>query len=242
MEVCIETKLERGMPVELIPLEEYDKILIMLSSGKDSVACTLHLLSLGVPPEKMVLYHQCVDGKLDTSQEFFDWPITESYTEAFGRLLGIPVIYQWRAFGILGELMRKDSLTGDVYQLREDGTVMHLPTKRGKRSTRLRWPALSADLTTRYCSAYAKIDVFRRSLNNDPRYKATKERLLKLLVISGERREESSARARYHEAELHACSNPSASYMPVEGRKDLGPLNKLYFSAPPTGCRRIIGL
>lgn len=34
---------------ELLPLEEYDLIVVLLSGGKDSVACFYKLLELGVP-------------------------------------------------------------------------------------------------------------------------------------------------------------------------------------------------
>lgn len=37
---------------ELLPLEEYDLIVVLISGGKDSVACYLKLLELGVPKEK----------------------------------------------------------------------------------------------------------------------------------------------------------------------------------------------
>ena len=38
---------------ELLPLEEYDLIVVLISGGKDSVACYLKLLELGVPKEKI---------------------------------------------------------------------------------------------------------------------------------------------------------------------------------------------
>ena len=38
---------------ELLPLEEYDLIVVLLSGGKDSVACYYKLLELGVPKEKI---------------------------------------------------------------------------------------------------------------------------------------------------------------------------------------------
>ena len=42
---------------ELLPLEEYDLIVVLLSGGKDSVACFYKLLELGVPKEKIELWH-----------------------------------------------------------------------------------------------------------------------------------------------------------------------------------------
>lgn len=37
---------------EILPLEEYDLIIVLLSGGKDSIACFYKLLELGVPKEK----------------------------------------------------------------------------------------------------------------------------------------------------------------------------------------------
>ncbi|MDQ0273376.1 hypothetical protein J2S17_005308 [Cytobacillus purgationiresistens] len=82
-----------------------------------------------------------------------DWPVTESYIEEVGKLYNIQTSFQWRAGGIHNELMRKDSLTGDVYYT-DGNQIIHLPTKSGKNNTRLKWPAMSADLRIRWCSPY----------------------------------------------------------------------------------------
>ena len=42
----------------LLPLEDYDKIIVLLSGGKDSLACVLDLLERGVPREKLELFLQ----------------------------------------------------------------------------------------------------------------------------------------------------------------------------------------
>lgn len=192
----------RENTTSILPLNDYDKIIIQKSGGKDSVACTLKLLKDGVDKSKLELWHQDVDGG-DDDPEFFDWPVTKSYIQAFGDHLGIPVYFQWRAGGILGEMMRQDSITGDVYYL-DDGRKVCLSTKGQKKNTRLKWPAKSADLRTRFCSPYAKIDVAKRVINNHPMYQGTKENPMKILVITGKRREESSNRARYAEMEKHS--------------------------------------
>ncbi|GEP97674.1 hypothetical protein CCY01nite_39340 [Chitinophaga cymbidii] len=41
----------------------YDYYLIMFSGGKDSTACLLHLLDLGIPKHRIELWHQLMDGK-----------------------------------------------------------------------------------------------------------------------------------------------------------------------------------
>ncbi len=56
----------------------------------------------------------------------------------------------------------------------------------------------SASTQTRWCSSVVKIDVGRRALNNQERFLGTKT-----LFITGERREESSNRARYFQLERH---------------------------------------
>lgn len=204
-EIGFEKTIPNQKPsINLLPISEYDHVIISESGGKDSMACLFYLLDLGVPKEKIELWHQCVDGKGMDQVELMDWPVTESYIESVGKLFGINTFYQWRSGGIYNELMRKDSLTGDVYYTTEEGEIIHLPTRNGKKNTRLKWPAISPDLRIRWCSPYVKIDVFRRVLNNHPKYKNKK-----ILVVTGERREESSNRARYAETEIHACNNKS---------------------------------
>lgn len=204
-EVGFEAKLRDIKPsIDLLPITDYDVIIVSESGGKDSMACLFYLLDLGVPKEKIELWHQSVDGGGADYVEFMDWPVTENYIHCVGQHFDIPVHFQWRAGGIHNELLRKDSLTGDVYYTTEDAEIIHLPTRNGKATTRHKWPAMSADLRVRWCSPYVKIDVFRRTLNNHPKYKDKK-----VLVVTGERREESSNRAKYAEAELHACNTKS---------------------------------
>lgn len=184
---------------KLADLMSYDKIIVSSSGGKDSVACALYLLDLGIPKENIILWHQAIDGAPGDIQ-FADWPITEPYVRAFGKALGIKAEFQWRLHGFYGELMRENSRTNDV-QFETQGNVITLPTRGGNYSTRRKFPAKAVDLRTRWCTAYLKIDVMRRVLNNHPDYQKGK-----FLVITGERREESANRARYLNVEKHPCS------------------------------------
>lgn len=182
---------------DLSDLNAYDKIIISSSGGKDSAACILYLVyELGIPREKIIIWHQSIDGGI----QFADWPVTEPYVRAFGEALGIQTEFQWRIGGFYGELMRENRRTNDI-QFEHNGRVITLPTKNGKLSTRRKFPAKTVDLRTRWCTAYLKIDVMRRVLNNHPDYQAGK-----YLVITGERREESANRARYLNIEKHPCS------------------------------------
>lgn len=185
---------------ELKDLSTYDRIIISSSGGKDSEACILYLVyELGIPREKIVIWHQSVDGHPE-DMSFADWPVTEPYVRAFGEALGIQTEFQWRQNGFYGELMRENRRTNDV-QFEYTGNVITLPTKNGKFSTRLKFPAKAVDLRTRWCTAYLKIDVMRRVLNNHPDYREGN-----FLVITGERREESANRAKYLNVEKHPCS------------------------------------
>src|SRR5574343_27596 len=149
----------------LLPLKRYDKILVSYSGGKDSNACVLHLREMGVDTSQMELWHQLVDGR-DEGQ-FMDWPCTESYVSAAGLNLGIPVRFQWRDKGFLGEMLRDESPTHGVYYEDGDGKVVYVPPGRLTKGTRKKFPQKSSDLNVRYCSPYVKIDVAKRAINND---------------------------------------------------------------------------
>ena len=181
--------------ISLLDLDQYDKILVQSSGGKDSGAMVLFLLKMGVPKDRIELWHQCVDGG-PGDDPFFDWPVTEAYAKALAEALGIRIEYMWRQGGIKGELLRTNARTKDVEYVRA-GSKIHLPTVAGGYSTRRKWPAKAADLKTRWCTGVTKIDVFRRVLCNEPGFKEGK-----YLVLTGERREESSARFRYLDMEM----------------------------------------
>ncbi|PWK05069.1 phosphoadenosine phosphosulfate reductase family protein, partial [Tumebacillus permanentifrigoris] len=186
---------------KLLPLDEYHVIIVQISGGKDSVACVLHLLEQGIQPENILLWHQEVDGR---DRQFMDWPCTRRYLELFAQKFGLRLEFQWRKGGFLTELMKKDAVSAPVcFELNSE--VVTLPAGQGaKVATRRRWPALAASLQTRWCSSSLKIDVATRALNNHPDF--TKSGL-NILVVTGERREESSARAKYEEALPHKSNS-----------------------------------
>jgi 3'-phosphoadenosine 5'-phosphosulfate sulfotransferase (PAPS reductase)/FAD synthetase len=185
----------------LLPLKKYDWILISLSGGKDSFACTLFIRELarkeGIDPRKIVLCHQDVDGGIP----FFDWPITIPYTKKLAEYLDIQCEVQWRQGGIYKELMRKGEPTEDVYYTWDHETIMCDPSRRRLTlGTRLMWPAKVPASVTRWCTGYIKIDVFSRFITD-------KFPEGNLLVITGERREESAKRSKYNEIELHRSNS-----------------------------------
>jgi len=177
--------------VRMLPLEEYDHIIVSFSGGKDSIACVLHLLEMGVPASRIELWHQCVDGRPGRDQRVYDWPCTESYCQAFADAFNLKLLFQWKERGFIGEMFRRNQPTAPTTFQTVDGreTTVGGTSDPG---TRLVWPAMSAALTTRWCSAYLKIDVARKTFTNDPRFHGSKS-----LMITGERRQESGNRARY---------------------------------------------
>lgn len=178
----------------LLPLDQYDVIAVGYSGGKDSLAALLDLLERGVPPSKIELHHHDIDGQ---GESLMDWPCTRAYVQATAEALGIPVVFSWREGGFVREMLRDNAPTAPVAYER-DGERVSLPTRRGTLGTRLKFPQVSADLSVRWCSAYLKIDPFARVLANDPAYQGKK-----VLVVTGERRQESPARAKYAESEPH---------------------------------------
>jgi 3'-phosphoadenosine 5'-phosphosulfate sulfotransferase (PAPS reductase)/FAD synthetase len=186
--------------VKLLPIQQYDHIVVSFSGGKDSVACALLLLEMGVPAERIELWHQAVDGKPGRDERFWDWPCTESYCEAFAEAFGMRLLFQWKDGGYLGELTRRNVPTASTtFQLLNGGEKT--TGGESKPGTRLAFPAMSADLMTRWCSAYLKIDVAKKVFTNDPRFSDSKT-----LVLTGERRQESGNRARYEDAVDYAST------------------------------------
>ena len=181
--------------------DHYDKIIISYSGGKDSTACALLMKEYGIPAHKVWLWHQSIDGRLHTEKKFFDWPSTEGYVSKFSEYTGMALDFQWRHYGFYGELHRENELTENV-SYTFGNTLTTLKTTGGKETTRLKWPAKTASLKTRWCSAYLKIDVAARALSNHPALKNKR-----ILFITGERRQESSARSKYQEAELHRTNS-----------------------------------
>lgn len=181
-------------------LSQYDRFIVFFSGGKDSVACVLHLLELGVDRSLIELHHHDVDGREGST--LMDWPVTRSYCQAVGDALGIRVLFSWRVGGLEREMLREKCGTAPITFTRGDGTLVTMGGERSKANTRRKFPQVTADLRQRWCSSVAKIDVGDRLLNNDERFLQGKT-----LVLTGERAEESAGRARYATFERHRRDN-----------------------------------
>lgn len=189
----------------LLALDEYDHIIIFYSGGKDSLTALLHILEMGVAPGHIELWHQSIDGRpriFGGRPGLMDWPVTEGYVIATAEALGLTLRWQWKEGGFEGEMLRQDARTAAcTYQL-GDGTFKTSGGTRGKESSRLMFPQVTGDLSMRWCSSYLKIDVASSALCGDPRFEGKN-----ILVISGERREESANRNRYAEVEKHKATS-----------------------------------
>lgn len=183
-----------GVPV----LSDYDRFVVFFSGGKDSIACFLHLLEQGIPASKIELHHHLVDGR---ESSLMDWPVTEDYCQKFADAFGVRLSFSWKEGGFEREMLRNNSATAPIRFFTQDGEERSIGGA-GPLGTRRRYPQVSADLSVRWCSAYLKIDVGASYLRNDPIFKEGKT-----LVLTGERAQESAARARYQGFERHRADN-----------------------------------
>ena len=177
-----------------IDLHSYDYYIVMMSGGKDSLACFLHLLDAGVPLEKIELWHHCVDGK-DNPNPLFDWPVTEDYVRKLAEAFNVPLYFSWKEGGFEGEMLRENERTKPTWFETPNGTFKSGGTQ-GKLGTRLKFPQVTANLNQRWCSAYLKVDPASKAITNQMRFCHSRT-----LVVTGERAQESKARSHYAEFE-----------------------------------------
>ena len=195
---------------KLLPLLNYDRIIVSFSGGKDSIACVLFLLGLGLR-DQMELWHQDVDGR---DKPFMDWPCTESYCKAFASAFDLPILFQWRHGGFRREMLKKNEQSQPISFEDLDGSVTTLDSSRSKVATRRLFPQVSGDLRVRWCSSSLKIDVCTKAINNTPRLKTAT-----VLLVTGERGEESPQRAKYSTVEAHKSNTKSRAvhqYRPIQ--------------------------
>ena len=177
-------------------LRAYDRVLVGLSGGKDSIACALHLVEAGVDASKIELHHHLVDGREGST--LMDWACTEDYVRQFARAFDLPIFYSWKMGGIEGEMLKENDRTAPTRWETPTGDVRQGGGLTGDIGTRLMFPQVCNDLLLRWCSSLCKIDVLRMLLRNEERFQDART-----LVITGERRQESANRAKYNQFEVH---------------------------------------
>lgn len=221
---------------ELLPLEMYDLVIVLISGGKDSIACYYKLLELGVPKSKIEFWHHDVDG--GHPSRTMDWRCTANYIRSFAEAEQIPLRVSWRKNGFFGELYRigaseliewVDPETGEIYQCPPSkkymecqklkvAAISEMENKLAEFGYRMKFPMKSGDLSRRWCSAYLKImvaDTVLRNMNSVAANLTKTRKNIKLLIVSGERRGESVGRSKYNEIEIHRTNAVSKHYRTV---------------------------
>lgn len=189
-------EMTASSPLLVPDLASYDTIIVAMSGGKDSIACALNLRELGYGAE---FWHHDIDGRGDA---FMDWPITPSYNNALAAALGAPIYHSWRVGGLKRELLKENDRIAPVQFETPEG-LGEAGGINGKIATRRRFPSLTSDLRTRWCSPVAKIDVMAAAIANQSRFIGQR-----ILVITGERAQESAARSKYATLEPHRNHSP----------------------------------
>jgi 3'-phosphoadenosine 5'-phosphosulfate sulfotransferase (PAPS reductase)/FAD synthetase len=173
-----------------IDYESYDRVIVFYSTGKDSIVSFLDILERGVPLDRIELHHHIVDGMEGST--LMDWPCTNAYAEEFAKAFNVPLFSSWRKGGLEAEMLRENSLTNASVTQNVDGSFVESGGISGKPNTRLKFPQKAASLTTRWCSAYLKVDVASKIFTASSRFNNSRT-----LVVTGERAEESPNRSRY---------------------------------------------
>lgn len=182
-----------------VDINTYDRIIVCVSGGKDSIACLLHLIEQGADLSRVELWHHDVDGR--EGSILMDWPFMADYNRKLAEAFGLPIYFSWLEGGFEGEMLKNDSYSRPHKIETPEGLLtLERDTRKAKPGTRLRFPQVSANLQTRWCSSALKIDVGRRALNNQERFNGKR-----VLFVTGERREESANRAKYNQLEPHPC-------------------------------------
>lgn len=168
----------------LLPLEEYDLIVVLISGGKDSVACYLKLIELGVPKEKIEFWHHDIDGGHPTRR--MDWKCTQNYVKALADAEGVKLRVSYRVNGFFGELYRIGAsepiewIDPDTWEIRQcklssnylkcrelkEQATEEMEELLKQYGYRMKFPAKTGDLSRRWCSAYLKICVADTVVSN----------------------------------------------------------------------------
>lgn len=152
-----------------VELDTYDNIIVCLSGGKDSIACFLHLIDMGVDLSKVELWHHDIDG--NEGSKLMDWLFMRDYVRKFASTFNTPLYFSWLEGGFEGEMLKNNSYS-HAHKVETPAGLITLERdhNRSKPGTRRQFPQISPSLQTRWCSSALKIDVGRRAVNNQDRF------------------------------------------------------------------------
>lgn len=159
-------------------------MVVLLSGGKDSVACYYKLLELGIPKSKMEFWHHDIDGGHPCRR--MDWRCTKNYVKALAKAEGIPLRLSWRVNGFFGELYRVGAsepvvwMEPDTLEIKQcklstnyiecqkikKRAIKDIENQLKKYGYRFKFPMKTGDLGRRWCSAYLKIMVADTVMSN----------------------------------------------------------------------------
>lgn len=175
------------------------QVIIAFSGGKDSIAMVLKALDMGIPKERIELWHHDIDGE---GEDLFDWKCTKSYCIAFAKAFGIKILFSYKKGGIKREIYKTNETSQPIYFQKEMGGEFFVWTPEDNPKhydTKLKFPQVGADLKTRWCSYHVKINVMQIAITHTPeRFENSN-----IVIMTGERREESKNRGRYPEIEAY---------------------------------------
>ena len=205
--------LRQGLPPEL---QRVEKFFVAFSGGKDSVACVLHLLDIGIPKDRIELWHYMMDP---SDKPFMDWPITEDYCRKFAEAFDLPLLFAGRVGGFEQEMLRENAPAGDVFYttITPKGKLEERiikPSQYGKRVTKLAFPPPVGSLQQRWCSSALKIEVGSKIIHNDPRLQQGT-----FCVVTGIRAEESAQRAKQDTLEVEFARSNSVPKQAIRGQQ-----------------------
>lgn len=146
-----------------VDLDAYDKIILCMSGGKDSIASLLHLFDQGVDRSRIELWHHDVDGREGSS--LMDWAFMADYNRKLAQAFGLPLYFSWLDGGFEGEMLKENSYsrphkveTPDGLLTLERDTTRGAPSCTGARS-RYGTPSSDMGLLPRCPTASAGADL-----------------------------------------------------------------------------------
>jgi 3'-phosphoadenosine 5'-phosphosulfate sulfotransferase (PAPS reductase)/FAD synthetase len=126
--------------------------------------------------------------------------MSKPYAEKFAATFGLRLFYAWRIGGFRQEMLRNNTKTAPVKFTKPDETIGQAGGTINRLTTRMQFPAIGDITCGRWCTPLLKIGPSTAFLNNVEELQHSRT-----LYLSGERAQESVARAKYAQFETHGC-------------------------------------